>query len=274
VATKADGSFYSTGELQGTQLQTIADQRPLSEQTYIGVVQHAGESGGQVAEVKADQGGQLFQFNVDLGLREVKAGTAGSDDTLMMENVDAVMDTVFLGAGDDIADSEIAGGQKNTIFTGSGDDTAYANAHDVITGGTGNDQLNATSDLGGNRLSGNAGFDVFNVSGSRNRILGGANDDIINVLDGAGTNYLNGGHGTDQFWLISAAGDRPAAKQYIMDWTVGEDVIGLAGVSFSDLSFQQVGGDTLLSIGNDPLGHFKNTSAATLNNTDNFAGLA
>lgn len=274
VATKADGSFYSIDELQGSQLQTIADQRPLSEQTYIGVVQHAGESGGQVAEVKADQGGQLFQFNVDLGLREVKAGTAAADDTLMMENVDAVMDTVFLGAGDDIADSEIAGGQKNTIFMGSGDDTAYANAHDVITGGTGNDTLNATSDLGGNRLSGNAGFDVFNVSGSRNRILGGANDDIINVLDGAGTNYLNGGDGADQFWLISADGDRPAAKQYIMDWTVGEDVIGLAGVSFSDLSFQQVGSDTLLSAGNDPLGHFKNTNAATLNNIDNFAGLA
>gem|GEM_PF-4438205 len=144
----------------------------------------------------------------------------------------------------------------------------------MITGGTGNDTLNATSELGGNRLSGNAGFDVFNVSGSRNRILGGANDDIINVLDGAGTNYLNGGDGTDQFWLISATGDRPAAKQYIMDWTVGEDVIGLAGVSFSDLSFQQVGGDTLLSAGNDPLGHFKNTDAATLNNIDNFAGLA
>jgi len=59
-----------------------------------------------------------------------------------------------------------------------------------------------------------------------------------------------------------------------MDWTVGEDVIGLAGVSFSDLSFQQVGSDTLLSAGNDPLGHFKNTNAATLNNIDNFAGLA
>ena len=273
VATKADGSFYSQDELQGTQLQTIANQYPLKDQTYIGVVQHAGESGGQVAEVKADQGGQLFQFNVDLGLREVKAGTAGSDDTLMMENVDAVMDTVFLGAGDDIADSEIAGGQKNTIFMGSGDDIAYANANDVITGGTGNDELNALSDLGGNRLSGNNGFDVINVDGSRNRILGGAHDDIINVHDGAGTNYLNGGTGVDQFWLISAAGDRPAAKQYVMDWTAGEDLIGLQGLDFADISFQQVGGDTLMSVGTDPLAHFKNTNAATLNNIDNFAGL-
>ena len=270
VATKADGSFYSTDELQGTQLQTIADQRPLSEQTYIGVVQHAGESGGQVAEVKADQGGQLFQFNVDLGLREVKAGTAGDDDTLMMENVDAVMDTVFLGAGDDTADSEIVDGQKNTIFTGSGDDTAYANAHDVITGGTGNDMLNATSDLGGNRLSGNAGFDVFNVSGSRNRILGGANDDIINVLDGAGTNYLNGGSGADQFWLVRGPGDLPAAKQFVMDFKAGEDLVGLRGASFSDLSFTQMGADTLLNVSGTSIGHFTGVSAAALNNQANF----
>ena len=58
-----------------------------------------------------------------------------------------------------------------------------------------------------------------------------------------------------------------------MDWTAGEDLIGLQGLDFADISFQQVGGDTLMSVGTDPLAHFKNTNAATLNNIDNFAGL-
>jgi hypothetical protein len=201
----------------------------------------------------------------------VKTGTSGADDTLEMADFDGVMDTAFLGAGDDVADTEIVAGHGNTIFTGSGDDKTFANARDVITGGTGNDELNALSELGSNRLSGNAGFDVFNVSGSRNRVLGGEGDDIINVLDGAGTNYLNGGSGADEFWLVRAAGDRPASKQFIMDFTAGEDVIGLQGVAFADITFQQVGADTLMSVDNDPLAHFKNTSVASLSNISNFA---
>lgn len=270
VATKDDGSFYSKEELQGNS-DAVAALLPLSEQLFIGTVQMGGESGGQVKDVKADYGGQLFQFNVDLGIREVKTGTSGADDTLEMADFDGVMDTAFLGAGDDVADTEIVAGHGNTIFTGSGDDKTFANARDVITGGTGNDELNALSELGSNRLSGNAGFDVFNVSGSRNRVLGGEGDDIINVLDGAGTNYLNGGSGADEFWLVRAAGDRPASKQFIMDFTAGEDVIGLQGVAFADITFQQVGADTLMSVDNDPLAHFKNTSVASLSNISNFA---
>ena len=105
-------------------------------------------------------------------------------------------------------------------------------------------------------------------------MLGGEGDDIINVLDGAGTNYLNGGSGADQFWLVRAPGDRPAAKQFVMDFKAGEDLVGLRGVAFADLSFNQVGADTLLSVTGTAVGHFTNGSAASLNNQANFAGLA
>ena len=58
-----------------------------------------------------------------------------------------------------------------------------------------------------------------------------------------------------------------------MDFKVGEYTVGLRGVAFSDLSFTQVGGDTLLKLGQDELGHFANVSANSLNNVANFAGL-
>jgi Ca2+-binding RTX toxin-like protein len=209
---------------------------------------------------------------VDLGLEEVKTGTAGDDDSLAMTSFDGVMDTVFTGAGDDNVDTAIVNGHSNVIFAGAGNDQVEANARDLITGGTGNDTLSATQ-LDGNRLDGGVGFDTINVGSSRNRIFGGIGDDIINVLDGAGTNYLNGGDGKDQFWLVRAAGDRPAAKQYIMDWTAGEDVIGLSGVGFASLSFEQAGSDTLLLVDQTAIAHFKNTSAAALNYSNNFAGL-
>ena len=276
VARKADGSFYTTAELQGNKAQTIANQIPLSEQLFIGVVQMGGESSGQVKDVKADYGGQIFQYTVDLGLDEAKTGTSGNDNSTSMTGFDAVMDTVFTGAGSDVIDIDTPDGHSNVIFAGSGNDTVYANARDIITGGSGNDTLRATS-LDNNRLEGGAGLDTFIIGSSGNRVLGGKGDDIINVLGGAGTNYLNGGAGSDQFWLISEStvgdSDMPAAKQFVMDFKAGEDKVGLRDVAFSSLSFTQVGGDTLLKVGVFEVGHFTNLSASVLNNQSNFAGL-
>ena len=69
VETKEDGSFYSQEELAGTGAQEIVEQFSLDEQTLIGVVQHRGESDGVIEDRQADQGGQIFQFNID-GLSE------------------------------------------------------------------------------------------------------------------------------------------------------------------------------------------------------------
>ena len=48
IAKKADGSFYTVEELQGTARQEIRGSKSLSEQTYIGVVQARPESSGDV----------------------------------------------------------------------------------------------------------------------------------------------------------------------------------------------------------------------------------
>lgn len=274
VARKADGSFYTFDELQGNVSQTIANAIPLSEQLFIGVVQMGGESSGQVKDVKADYGGQLFQYTVDLGLDEAKTGTSGADNSTSMTSFDGVMDTVFTGAGEDVIDIATPDGHSNVIFAGSGNDTVFANARDIITGGSGNDTLRATT-LDNNRLEGGAGVDTFFVGTTGNRVLGGKGDDLINVLGGAGTNYLNGGSGSDQFWLISEStvgdSDMPGAKQFVMDFKAGEDVVGLRGFAFADLSFDQIGADTLLRVTGTAVGHFKNVSAAALNDQSNFA---
>ena len=66
VTQKEDGSFYSMDELAGTGQQAVNSSLPLAEHTLIGVVQHSGESGGAVAEIGADQGGQVFIFDLEL----------------------------------------------------------------------------------------------------------------------------------------------------------------------------------------------------------------
>ncbi|WP_368412493.1 hypothetical protein [Synechococcus sp.] len=120
-------------------------------------------------------------------------------------------------------------------------------------------------------LSGGTGNDNFYLGSSGNRALGGDGNDVFNVGGEAGTNYLNGGAGVDQFWLVSGSKDLPAAKQFVMDFTPGEDKVGLRGYSFADLSFTQAGSDTLLTIASTAVGHFSNTSASALNNANNFA---
>jgi hypothetical protein len=63
VAKKADGTFYTEQELEGQGEQDVNESVSLAGSSLIGVVQHRTDSGGAVAEVKADAGGQVFLFS-------------------------------------------------------------------------------------------------------------------------------------------------------------------------------------------------------------------
>jgi hypothetical protein len=274
VATKADGSFYTQEELAGNGVQIVEQSRPLSEHRFIGVVQQSGESGGAVEATKADYGGQIFMFSLDLPGIEPKpvVGTSGADTLLQpgdLEGLTLIGNTIFTGAGDDEVDVALSDGFENQVFAGSGANIVYAGSRDVITGGNDSDQIWATAG-DGNRLSGLGGDDDFVIGSAGNRVLGGDGNDVFTVLGGAGTNYLNGGAGSDQFWLVSGPGDLPAAQQVVMDFSAGVDKVGLRGAAFTDLSFSQMGANTMLSLGGTTIGQFTNVSAATLNNQANF----
>jgi Ca2+-binding RTX toxin-like protein len=274
VARKADGSFYTQEELQGNGIQSVEQSRPLSQHVFIGVVQQAGESAGAVEATKADQGGQIFQFSLELPTVAPKpvVGTAGADTLLQpgdLEGLTLIGNTIFTGAGDDEVDVALSNGFENQVFAGSGANTIYAGTRDVVTGGADSDAFNATAG-NGNRLSGLGGNDDFVIGSAANRALGGDGNDVFTILGGAGTNTLNGGAGSDQFWLVSNPGDLPAAKQVVMDFQAGVDKVGLRGVAFGDLSFSQTGADTMLSLGGTSIGQFSNVSAAALNNQANF----
>ena len=73
LAKKANGSFYSMSELEGTGQQEIIGGMALRDQVLYGVVQHRSESGGAVAAGQADAGGQMFVFNLRLPERAATA---------------------------------------------------------------------------------------------------------------------------------------------------------------------------------------------------------
>ena len=202
---------------------------------------------------------------------------SSADDLLLdanpAEQLTFKANTVFTGAGADEVDSALNNGFRNTIFTGSGANTVYAGSRDVVTGGAGVDHFWAIEG-DGNRLSGLGGDDEFVIGSAGNRVLGGAGKDVFHVLGNAGGNYLNGGTEADLFWLVTEPGDLPAAKQVVMDFKIGEDLIGLRGAAFGSLSFLQAGADTELSLSGTAIGLFSNVSATALNQRSNFTGLS
>jgi len=66
ITRKADGSFYTMGELEGSARQDIRGDIDLADQTFVGVVQARPESSGAVEALGGDAGGQLLMFTVDL----------------------------------------------------------------------------------------------------------------------------------------------------------------------------------------------------------------
>jgi Ca2+-binding RTX toxin-like protein len=138
----------------------------------------------------------------------------------------------------------------------------------LIFGGAEDDVIDANGSSGKNRIYAGTGDDTM-ILGTSDVLLGQDGDDRFFVLSG-GNNTLTGGTGADQFWLASA--EIPTSVNTVTDFSVGEDVIGIAGIgaSFETLSLTQLGNNTLISFNNDELGMLKGIQASSLG-ADSFA---
>lgn len=119
----------------------------------------------------------------------------------------------------------------------------YANS--VIDLGGGNDTFNGG--IGSDNISGRNGNDILLGGGGNDQLSGDAGDDILN--GGAGRNTLTGGIGSDRFIISTLTG-----TDTITDFTNGQDLIGLSGLSFGQLTIAQGTGrnqnNTLISFNN------------------------
>ena len=269
VETKADGSFYTPAELAGTGTQAVIGSVPLADQTFIGVVQHSGESSGTVAENKADQGGQIFQFNIDEYLLpdtnvSPTLGSDGADSFAVGSNLATTGNLLVTGAGNDSVNlSSGQGGSR--VFGNSGDDDIITGSGDHIYAGQGNDTITATASTGGNRIEGDNGNDDF-LLGAGDRVLGDNGNDRFFVGTGGG-NTITGGEGTDQFWIANNA--TPAAANTITDFSAGTDVLGIAGLGVTNVAQLTRSGSTI-SFNGSNLATLTGVDVSTLTNA-NFA---
>ncbi|GFE69197.1 esterase-like activity of phytase family protein [Chroococcus sp. FPU101] len=143
-------------------------------------------------------------------------------------------------------------GEGQILFTGSGDDT-----------------VDVTFAIGGNRIDLGSGDDIL-FAGANNRILAGSGNDTLFVGSGGGNNLITGGLGVDQFWIVTDEEDLSDQENIITDFTAGTDVIGFANtnLTFNSLTITQNGANTILNALGQNLAILQNIQAANLSVND------
>jgi Ca2+-binding RTX toxin-like protein len=170
----------------------------------------------------------------------IGTGTISNDDQTDPNQGTSGNDHLIGSSGAD----EIDGKAGNDRITG-------LNGHDVLLGGDGNDIVRGGN--GSDRIYGGRGND---------RLYGDRGKDII-WADG-GSDRAWGGQQRDSFALQKGAG-----KLIIQDFVNGQDKLGLtAGLTFKQLTISQLGKNTLVSVGNNPLAVLQGISAKYITAAD------
>jgi len=199
VATKADGSFFTKEELAGNGVQTVEQSRPLSDHVFIGAVQQGGESGGALKETKADYGGQIVMFSLDLpGIESmpvfVTGSGAGGQSRVKLYDASGVVKKQFSAFAGFNGSISVAYGDLNN--DGEMDIVAAA-------GPGGGPHVKVFDGLSGNEIASFFAYDA-NFRGGVNVAVGDLNGDgRLELITGAGA---GGGPHVKAFALNFSAG--------------------------------------------------------------------
>jgi hypothetical protein len=152
---------------------------------------------------------------------------------------------------------------SDTKFIGQGTDRLISIETATLTGGEGNNLINASAFTKGSvSLNGAGGDDILYGGSKKDNIKGGADDDIL--YGNQGNDDLFGGTDKDIFVLQPGKG-----QDTFRDFENGVDKIGLPrGVRFIDLTVSGSGGNTIISNSNGVLATLTGVSSTLINGLD------
>jgi D-alanyl-D-alanine carboxypeptidase len=239
-----------------------------------------GGLGNDVFVFKQNQGTDtIFDFNVSDDLIDISGlGDATFAD---IEIAQQGKDTVIAFDGSDIAillsvnaeslnaDNFVNNPPESIFGTVDRDVIEIEGSNKIVFAGEGDDLIDASvSSKGSNRIYVGGGDDTL-ILGADSRLFGEQGNDRFFATSG-GDNIITGGEGADKFWI--AVAEIPDAANTITDFTIGEDVIGIAGlgISFADISITGQENNTLIAVDGIDLGILQGINANSLT-VDNFA---
>lgn len=135
--------------------------------------------------------------------------------------------------GGSFRNNKVKGSKQDDILTGlEGKDKLFGKkGDDIIGGGDGRD-----------KVKGQAGNDILFGGEDKDRLQGGRGNDVL--YGGGDSDRLTGNSGSDIFMLESGNG-----IDVVTDFGRGNDFLGVTGSStVSDVSFAQVGRDTVVTL--------------------------
>ena len=197
--------------------------------------------------------GETIEEELSITVADAPKGTGGNDELLGSKNDDRLKG----GNGDDSiiglngSDRLLGEKGKDFLLGGSG--------NDVMKGGSGKDVLEG--EKGNDRLSGGGGNDELFGGAGKDQLNGSNGNDQID--GGRGSDNVKGGRGKDVFVLSTGAG-----SDTIRDFKNGQDKLQVSGISFSDLSIESQGKNTVISLGNDSLATLNGVRSRTITASD------
>ena len=170
-----------------------------------------------------------------------------AEDSLTVVNNGTINGDVLLTSGDDVYRSR-TGNISGMVVGGDGDDLLIGCTRgEVLKGGRDDDRIKAGS--GDDRVLGQQGDDFIDA---------GAGDDL--VIGGRGNNTALGGAGGDTFRLSKGKG-----VTVIKDFSPEDgDVLDVRRGAIKRIQFNQVGRDTVVTLGRDELAILSGINAASL----------
>jgi hypothetical protein len=253
------------GDSYPTVIQNLVNLNTLAEPDSLG---NANLPSGQQQDALAEYL-QAF-FNKEKGQAPFFAPDTPQSGDKRIQNLNFRNDTVLDGIappvtplppvvngtpGDDLFDAAIPDARR------------FAGDNQILFTSGGNDTVDVSLALGGNRIDTGSGDDLI-FAGTNNRIIAGSGSDRLFLGNGGGNNVITGGSGAEQFWLVTDDVDLPAAPNIITDFNrASGDVLGFAGtsLSFGSIQLRQVGPDTFINALDQDLAKLLNIQASSLN---------
>ena len=190
--------------------------------------------------------------------------------TVLAEGEDYLVDSKRNQIVTNLIDLDSSTDSPEPVFgTIESDTIEIDGGNQIIFAGDRHDLIDASfKSRGGNRIYGGNGNDTV-ILGEGDRIFGGEGGDRF-FATADGNNTISGGAGADQFWVATA--ELPESANIVTDFTLGEDVIGIAGlgIGYDGLTIDRTDAGTSISVNGSDLAVVNNIAADSLN-SDNFA---
>jgi Ca2+-binding RTX toxin-like protein len=230
--------------------QGSSNSAALTINSYAGldVIDISNHTGADT--VDAGTGNDIVHVNSNYDLDTSIDGGAGTDWLIILSGSSGVNYTINSSSTSNFENVR-AGSGDDTI---TGDDNANRlvgwGGADILSGGAGNDELYGYLDQNMQDQQGvSDGIDALYGGAGDDNLYGGAGDDLLDggtgrdILSGEGASgsYDNGGaNGADTF--VIRTGDGGASLELadvITDFEDGDDIIGMSGLNYSDLTIEQ-----------------------------------